>query len=135
MTVQVHGVGELLAKLRDLDKRVRRKILRKAVNEPSKIVLAAMKAKVPVETGLLRKSLGRKVKVWGNGVAFFIVGPRRGFKKQVKTKLGKMMHRNPSKYAHLADKFRPWRGPVADQTKTAVLASMERVLKEELAKL
>lgn len=100
---KMSGEKALNRKLSRLKEAVNRRVLRKAVTAASKPVLKEAKAKAPKETGLLKKSLGRRTKTYRNsGTAVAVVGPREGFKKEV-TVNGKTEVRNPVKYAHLVE--------------------------------
>ena len=105
----------LKKRLAELPKKVANKGARAAIQAGSKPILDTEKSLAPVDSGLLRKSLGRKVKQYKGG-PLAIVGPRKGFegltKKgrvrfQVRTKknsgTGKGL-KQPSRYAHLAEK-------------------------------
>lgn len=105
--VRIDGLQDVMKRLRAVDSKVQKKILRKALGKGSKIVLAEEKAQAPRETGLLRKSLGRKTKVYRHsGVVVVIVGPRTGMKQDVRrhgrNKLRPARAADPTKYAHLA---------------------------------
>jgi len=113
---EISGLEPLIKALQSLEKKAAKKILKDAVNDASKIVLKAAKANVPVATTgihheLLKKSLGRKVKVYRKtGKVIAIIGPRRGFKQ---TKSGKQLSAlgkqfqdagiDPAHYAHLIE--------------------------------
>lgn len=112
VSAKIEGLEPLIKSLQALEKKAAKKILKDAVNEGSKLILKAAKANVPTgPTGLLKKSLGRKVKVYRNtGKVVAIIGPRSGFKqtKQGKqlTALGKKFKdagANPVHYAHLVE--------------------------------
>ena len=100
--MRIEGLEELRDKLLKLKRVTGRKVVRKALNEASKPILRTAKAKVPVDTGLLRKSLGRKQKSYRGGRSVVIIGPRTGFKREV-TVAGKKQVRNPAKYSHLVE--------------------------------
>jgi hypothetical protein len=121
------NVGQAtLQKLKALGPKLEKKILRAAVDKGTKYLTKQTKANVPVQTGLLKKSIGSKVKTYPNGKIIGIVGPRSGFRQQVVTrgrkgailrtkkglKLfmagGKDTVRNPLKYAHLTELKRKW---------------------------
>lgn len=90
----------LARKLADLDEKVARKAIRGGVNEATKIVLADAKALVPTRSKLLRRSLGRRVRIYRQSkVIVGIIGPRRGFRVQLAN--GRWV--NPAKYAHLVE--------------------------------
>lgn len=105
---KVEGLTDLLARLNGLKRQVASRILRKAVGEAGKVILKVAKQMAPRESGLLRKSLGRKVKVYrSSGTAVAIVGPRVGFRQVVRRTRGKWFPTeamaNPVKYAHLVE--------------------------------
>ena len=131
----VRGLEGIFAELRGVDAKVRKKILRKAVGEASKIVLRDAKSRVPVATGQLRKSLGRRVKTYrGSGVVVVLVGPRTGFKTQVGDKTV-----NPTQYAHLVEKgtravqARPFLRPALDNNEGVIRAKIAEVVAEGIA--
>lgn len=107
--ITLFGDKELIRKLEKLGKannRSRNKVIRQAVSFSMTPVNKAAKAKlVPghgFETELLKKSIGKKSKTY-KGVTFIVVvGPRSGFKKEVNVD-GKLVLRNPAKYAHLVE--------------------------------
>ncbi len=99
MRIESKAIGGLIAKLAALDKKVARKALRAGISAATKVVMWDAKALVPVRSGQLRKSIGRKI--WtkkGGAVIAGIVGPRRGFRVVY---LGKYI--DPVKYAHLVE--------------------------------
>lgn len=151
----VDGLPQLLASLDGLATAVRNRILRAAVMAAGKVVLSRAKADAPRESGLLRKSMARKVKVYRNsGVAVAIVGPRKGYKQQVTRKRGKWrastVWADPVRYAHLVELGtrphrqrggqhpgsmpRPFLTPAATQQATAIRAAMASAINEGLAK-
>ena len=74
-----------------------------------KVVSKTAKALVPRDSGLLRKSIGTKTKLYRRSqTVITMVGPRSGMKQTVKqTGLdGRKVERmaNPSKYAHLVER-------------------------------
>jgi HK97 gp10 family phage protein len=112
---KLDGLGEVLAKLNEVERKVRTKILRDALGEAARLILRSAKAKVPRgETGLLRRSLGIKMKVYRkSGAVVALVGPRTGFRKskggRVRTALGDKFAAagvKPHLYAHLVEKGR-----------------------------
>lgn len=125
---QLTGLADVLKRFRGVES-VMRGASRRGVNEATKLVLAAAKANVPRRTGMLRKSLGRKVVAMKNGGGYVgIVGPRKDvsdrerarrqqefeagkrkrapgkarFRKVVKYK-GREITVNPVHYAHLVE--------------------------------
>lgn len=89
---QMTGVAEVMASLKALDGKMRKKILQKALRAAVKPVVKAAQAKCPVdpdprliERGLLKKSLGLKMRVYKDGsVVLAVVGARKNFKRRVK---------------------------------------------------
>jgi HK97 gp10 family phage protein len=126
---QLLGYRETLAALANVDKKVRRKLLRKWVNAGSSKVLKAAKKLAPVGAGslagLYRKSLGRKVKTYQSGaVAVALIGARSGFRMPIGANLkankdkptvayeesavgatkGAIAYQDPVKIAHFLEK-------------------------------
>jgi HK97 gp10 family phage protein len=104
ISVKLEGLEGVLKRLGRLKKQTTRsKILRKAINAAARPVLKAARGLVPVQSGLLKKSLGMKVKTYRkSGTVIAIIGPRTGFKREV-TVGGQKQLRNPTKYAHLVE--------------------------------
>ena len=120
VNLNITGVEELVKKLQTIEKKHARKAARTAIGEATKIVLKTAKALVPKDTGLLRKSLGRKVKVYRrNGVVTGLVGPRTNVTDRLKSRkgrgvvaklneiVGKALNaevaKKPARYAHLVE--------------------------------
>lgn len=129
------NVKDLMSSLDGLKNAVKNRILKKAVNKGCKIILKAAKAKAPRETGLLKKSLGSKVKVYRNtGVVVGIVGPRKGFRQEVLRKKGRwfpaMVISDPIRYAHLVElgtshsQAKPFLGPAVNDSSVAIRNAM-----------
>lgn len=90
------GTNELMRKLQTLPAKVFNKVVRSAITKAADPTLKAARARVPEETGALKKSLYKRVRMYGKSkTAVAIVGPRTKFMK------GK---RKPSKYAHLVER-------------------------------
>ena len=108
-------VAAIYKTLMELDKKVARKAMRKAIQEGSRQIIKDARALVPVETKTLKKAIGVKVRSYKSGaVIVALVGPRKDAKGKpakyrrrvmVKTKGGgqREMWRNPVKYAHLVE--------------------------------
>lgn len=95
VTMQMQGLGKALENLREVDKRVARKVLPKGIRAGAKVLAKVAKAEAPVDTGTLRKSMWTRVKSYQGGKRVqAIVGPRR-----FKYANGK----NPANYAHLVE--------------------------------
>jgi HK97 gp10 family phage protein len=97
--IESTAIASLAKRLAELDRKVARKAIRDGINEATQAVLWDAKALVPIRSGQLRKSLGRKVVSKRDGSKIIgIVGPRRGFRIEYR---GKMI--DPAKYAHLVE--------------------------------
>src|SRR3984893_8448849 len=107
---QITGLQDVFKRLRRVDDKVRKKILRSALTAGGQIVLLDARSKVPVNSGLLKESLCKKVKAYQrSGTVVVIVGPRTGFKRTVQhayitsANLGeRSVVENPTAIAHLA---------------------------------
>ncbi|WP_020475256.1 HK97-gp10 family putative phage morphogenesis protein [Zavarzinella formosa] len=108
------GVPEIYRKLYELDRKLARKAMRKAITEVDKLILRDARSKVREQTKTLKKSLGSKVKSYKGGLVIVgMTGPRKDargkpakFRRQVKVKTGRgtrMEWRNPVFYAHLVE--------------------------------
>lgn len=112
--------SDVVARLRDLEKKTRTKLTRKAATAAGKILYKSMRANLTAKrTGTLRKSLGQKVKLYKNGVAVAIAGPRKGFKTT--DDFGRPV--DPVNYAHLVELGRG-RVEAGTQTRTTKAGSV-----------
>lgn len=121
--------------LRTLGDRVQRKIVRSAVNAAATPVLKAARANVTTESGLLKKSLAKKVGTSKDKTSVTaIVGPRRDVQGEYE---GEM--RKPSRYAHLVEKGfineageyvppKPFLRPAAESTEQQAIGVMSSKL-------
>jgi hypothetical protein len=127
MKIELKGVKQAMKALEELPRRIAHKHLRIALNAGGGILKRTAESQVPASTGLLKKSLGVKVKIpdasfnikHHGKAAYVVIGPRRNFvrasankngktallsdKKALKRVLGggKVKTRNPARYAHL----------------------------------
>lgn len=150
---QIQGVEQVVARLGNVSKAVRNKILRKAINAATGPVYKAARAnaknvvnqaasndavgQVMKSTGTLAKSIGRKVKIYRqSGVAVGIVGPRTGFKRTVTLKSGRELVVDPIKYSHLVEygtrrsRAKPFLRPAWDQNKNAAADALSSVVRD-----
>lgn len=98
--IQLLGDKELMKLFRQLGPRVQRRILRPAMNVAATPVVKAAKSKAAKRSGLLKKSLGKKVKTYpDHGTVVAIVGPRTSVVGEVKGR-----KHWPAKIAHLVEK-------------------------------
>ncbi len=135
---KLEGLDRALALLRELPKKLAKKTLRAGVNQATKLLLSEAKSRVPPSTGLLRKSLGRKVKVY-KGAVVGIVGPRKGFKIQVGVRMrgpnkGTPVYMDPVRYAHLVENgtshsaAKPFLRPAFEATKGLIVTAFENIV-------
>lgn len=137
-SIKLVGMDVLLARLKALPKKVANKGARRAVQAGSKPILDSEKADVPTDTGLLKKSLGRKVGQKA-GNAFAVVGPRKGFAEATKT--GRIRFRSrkkgapkpkgakePTRYAHLAEKHKSFVIAAYEKNREASVAIVAKEL-------
>lgn len=114
--VQFTGLEEVLDYLTKLKASVAQSVIRQAVRYGATPILQVARSEARVESGLLRKSLGVKVKSYSNGSVIAVIGPRKGFRQEVgivggravrgkraMNKARRTLVRNPVKYAHLVE--------------------------------
>lgn len=88
ITARVVGANGIRALLLEMTAKKFRLAARKAINDCTKIVLAAAKTLVPKRTGSLRKALGRKVVSKKDGSGYVgIVGPRKDMSEKKRARL------------------------------------------------
>lgn len=109
LDVTIEGDKALFRKLSHLKASVQRRILKRAVTDAIRPWVKESKQRAPKQSRLLSKSLGVKVTVnRHNGVVTGMVGPRKGFKREVTFKDARGQTRtemrDPIRYAHLAEK-------------------------------
>lgn len=146
---ELTGLRDALNSLKAVKRSAGSRILRKALSAASKPMLDTARQLVPRRTGLLRKSLGRRIKTYrSTGIVVVMIGPRTGFKRQIKggraarraDVRGKQAYADPTHYAHLVERgtvrsrATPYLRPAFDQHKTAAEATVARIVREELDK-
>ncbi len=143
---RIDGLPGLLRSLEGLQDKLRKKTLKDAIGAASKVVLWEARRRAPRGSGLLRKSLGRKVKVYRNsGVVVGIIGPRTGFKIQVGVRIrgknaGKPIYANPTQYAHLVElgtrrsAAKPFLKPAFEGSREKCLAEMAAAVNAAIEK-
>jgi hypothetical protein len=105
--------GKLHKVLSGLPDRVQRRVMREAVKPANSIAVKAAKRLCPTRLGLLKRSLGTKVKTYvAKGTVTGITGPRTNVTATVEGKTVK-----PAKYSHLVEKgTRPHRITITPKT-------------------
>ena len=107
---KIDGIQKTLERLHEFPKKLKKKWLKKAGNEGSKVALKALKANAPAKkkdwgTGMWKKSLGRKVKVFDGRVVWYAAGPRSKYRGEGPLKYRFFRYRSehdkpsPGKYA------------------------------------
>lgn len=131
MSAQLLGADALIRKLEALPGKVYRRVVRKAINKGATPMVKAARRYAPRESGLLAKSMGKKLKSYfARGVVLSVVGPRGGFGKEVTLPDGTSEYRDPVKYAHLVEfgtdhsPAQPFMRRAYEENKTALMSAM-----------
>lgn len=151
---EIKGLDGLLKKTKLLKNPV--KAQQNACRRGGRVILKAAKPLCPEDTdphlsekGLLRKSLGVIVKVYKKVRVIALIGPRRGFRRQVGTvrrgkRAGLPIYQDPAKIAHLVEYGhggphpappKPFLRPATDSSQSAVVNEMAESLKQDLGVL
>lgn len=131
------GSRELERVFKTLGDRVQRKVTRQAVNVAATPVVRAARSKAPQQSGLLKKSLGKKIKTYKRaGTVVGLVGPRTDVQGEYQGE-----KRVPWRYAHLVEDghvdakgnpipAQPFLRPAFDETQGQALDTMSTKLGE-----
>jgi HK97 gp10 family phage protein len=104
---KLEGLEDTMKRMGRLKQSARGRIQRKAMNQATQPITRAVKANAPKGLGNLKRSIGRKVQTYRSRmVTVGIVGPRKGYGKDVVTHGGKTRRVDPVKYAHIVEKGR-----------------------------
>lgn len=141
------GLRPLLRTLDAFGPKVRRKVTRAMVAAGGRAVAKQAKGLAPKETGLLRRSIGSKVKVYKDtGIAVAVAGPRVGFRQEAERPRNRpgapASMADPVKYAHLVElgtrhgAARPFLAPAlgAGAVQAAMAQAARRGIDRELAR-
>ena len=106
-SAKIEGTKELRRKFARMSKVMKNKVVRPAMDFAMTPMNKSAKRRAPVgkgpEAGLLRKSIGKLVRVYPKAVVG-LIGPRTNFKREIgTTKKGKRIFKNPVNYAHLVE--------------------------------
>lgn len=145
ITAQLSGLEDVKRRLESIHTAMRKQILRKATTAGGQILAKEVKQRAPKETGLLRKSIGYKVRSYNGGERFLaVVGPRSmkeavvslgGVTALARSKKGKALaaaggeqgYRNSVRYAHLQELG--WSGGAAQPfMRPAISAAHDRIV-------
>lgn len=118
------------AKLTKLQRQLKN-INKKGMRAGAKLVVQAIKAAAPVDSGALRQSIASKVDAMkGETTAYAVAGPRSSYMRAA----GGWLKR-PAKYAHLVERgrfARPFLAPAWQANRQPFLARVEEVVGREL---
>jgi len=79
--IEIKGIDELLKNLRKLPERVQNRVVVGAIRASAKPLISEARARVPVNTGNLKKSIGvTKRRSKNKNIIHFSVSPRKGGK-------------------------------------------------------
>ena len=106
------------------------KIVRPAVNAALTPINKAAKRGAPVDTGILKKSIGKKVKTYKRtGIVMGMVGARGGF-RILEPGRNDGRERIPVFYHHLAEDQKPHLRPALDANRTRAVRILGRKIIE-----
>ncbi len=105
------ALERITKRLADISQKAATEAIQKGMRAACQLIAKDAKARVRVRTGLLRKSIGWKVKTYPSKIVVGIVGPRKTFKTRIDGKIVRRSLRtqvngkwvNPVKYAHLVE--------------------------------
>lgn len=115
-SVAIVGDRQLLAALEELPARAQSRVLKPLLRAGSRQVASAVRSEAPKQSGLLQTAVGSSpLKNYRSGVLFITAGVRRGFKRAVAARAGRLRvlgkrkssespdlpSQDPAKYLHL----------------------------------
>jgi HK97 gp10 family phage protein len=130
--VKITGLREMQRTLDRLPRELIKSSESAVLRAGAKPIEKAAKAKVPVGTGLLKKSIGNRVKKV-DGSTSARIGPRTGFKgrslgmKKNKAGVASEKFADPNKYSHLVE-FGSSRSPAQPFIRPAIKAAQSQVM-------
>lgn len=115
---KIEGLDQLMARLKWIPQKMRKKVLRKAVGKAASIISKEIKRSTPVRdrkrvsanitpVKLLRKSIAQKLKAYPQFL-IAVIGPRKGFRRQIGVRVrgksaGQAIYEDPANIAHLVE--------------------------------
>lgn len=144
--IKTTGLREMQRTLERLPKELLKSSESAVLRAGAKPIEKAAKAKAPSRTGLLKKSIGNRVKKGKDGITTARIGPRTGFKGKSlgkrKNKQGVMTERfaDPNKYSHLVEfgtshsPAKPFIRPAIDSASGEVVEAMAQGLDKHLTR-
>ncbi len=118
--IKIEGARQLARKLDELGSKIAKRVVKGAVNGALTPINKAAKRRVTKQTGALKASLGKKVKVYPGGVIWGAIGARADPKFWREGSDGRI--RKPAFYSHLVElgtirvMARPFLRPALDAT-------------------
>lgn len=88
MNIRIEGLDVLERRLKELDRRTTGNVLRKALREGANVLKKEAKARVPVRTGKLKKSITVNVTLKARGDCYAKLGFKKGAAYGVPVELG-----------------------------------------------
>ena len=132
VTCTIEGMGHLKAQFEELSNKAQRAVMRKALTQTGAVVLKAARAKCPVKTGKLKKSIKQSVSVKEGGesyVKIFVSKPHGHlieFGHAIKRVKG-----GPT-FGHVP--AHPFMRPAIDESHPAIIARFAEAMKEQVQK-
>lgn len=119
------GIEKLQNNLKALRDKIATKITKAAVDQSNTVVAQSIKPLIPVLSGLLRKSLGKKSKVYRKTTVIGLVGPRSDAGKLVNHN-GTLVYEDPNRISHLIE-FGDHETPAVSPIRRGLAAAKQRV--------
>ena len=112
--ISVTGCDEVAAALAKLPDRLQDKYGARGLAAAAEVTATAIRARVPINTGLLMDSIGAtRVKFYRqSGTLFSAVGPRKGFRRTVQNPSKASLTMDPRRYFHLLETGRKDVSPI-----------------------
>lgn len=139
VSTKLNGLDGLVKELSKLGQKTKNQMLRPAVRAGASILNKEMKKQAPKLRGLLKRSIGIKMKTYKNGTVAAILGARRGYKVKIGTnQKGQALYADPARYLHLVElgtshsSPNPFMRRSIDATKKAVELTMAQKIREGL---
>ena len=120
-SVTIEGLPHMRAQFAELSDKMQRAVMRKALKQTGAIVVKAARAKVPVLTGTLKKSIKSSVSVKERGGSYVDIGWGR------KAFWGLFIEKGTSRRA-----ARPFLRPAVDENHPQILARFTEALNEQI---
>jgi len=128
---KIRGEKELFKNLKTLDKEIQAKFLIQSANAGMNKIVKDARSRVKDDTGTLRKSIRRAVKIYKKGAVLYgIVGIN--IRLKAKDKYGN--NRQPRYYAHIVEFYKPFMRPAYEANKRIIQQIFEKALSRRVKK-